>query len=190
MLRSVINMKERKTKKLNSIDILKELLNLDALRATGYFECPASLNHHSNHPCGLLLHSELVAKTLVEFTDKMNLSWERESSPVIIGYLHDLCKTDDYIYNRQHHQWERNPKPLFKGHGGKSVILASQLIELTWEEIFCITYHMGAFTDKSDWNYYREAAHKYPNVLWTHHADILTSYIIEREGLNENEHEN
>ena len=48
---------------------------------------------------------------------------------------------------------------------------------LTDEEIMCIRYHMGAFTDKSEWNDYTRAVRNYPNVLWTHQADMLASHV-------------
>lgn len=48
---------------------------------------------------------------------------------------------------------------------------------LTVEEIMCIRYHMGAFCDKSEWNDYTRAVHKYTNVLWTHQADMLASHV-------------
>lgn len=48
---------------------------------------------------------------------------------------------------------------------------------LTEEEIMCIRYHMGAFCDKSEWNDYTRAVHKYTNVLWTHQADMLASHV-------------
>lgn len=40
-----------------------------------------------------------------------------------------------------------------------------------------IQYHMGAFCDKSEWNDYTRAVHKYTNVLWTHQADMLASHV-------------
>lgn len=49
-------------------------------------------------------------------------------------------------------------------------------------EAACIRYHMGAFNDKSyEWNDYTRAIHKYPNVLWTHHADMIATHIMEVE---------
>lgn len=33
-------------------------------------------------------------------------------------------------------------------------MLLSQFYKLTEEEVLCIRYHMGAFTDKSEWNDY------------------------------------
>ena len=50
------------------------------------------------------------------------------------------------------------------------------LVQLTEEEIMCIRYHMGAFTDKDEWNDYTRAVSFYPNVLWTHQADMLASH--------------
>lgn len=49
--------------------------------------------------------------------------------------------------------------------------------DLTSWEIMCIRYHMGAFTDKSEWNDYTRAVRNYPNVLWTHQADMLASHV-------------
>lgn len=37
--------------------------------------------------------------------------------------------------------------------------------------------YMGAFCDKSEWNDYTRAMHKYTNVLWTHQADMLASHV-------------
>ena len=56
-------------------------------------------------------------------------------------------------------------------------MLLSQFYTLTDEEIMCIRYHMGAFADKSEWNDYTRAVSQYPNVLWTHQADMLASHV-------------
>ena len=49
--------------------------------------------------------------------------------------------------------------------------------QLTEEEMLCIRWHMGAFDEKTNWNYYTRAIHKYPNVLWTHMADMVSAHI-------------
>lgn len=46
------------------------------------------------------------------------------------------------------------------------------------EEALCIRYHMGAY-EKDDWKGFDEAIQKYPNVLWTHHADMVASKLVE-----------
>lgn len=56
-------------------------------------------------------------------------------------------------------------------------MLLSMHTTLTEEEIMCIRYHMGAFTDKEEWRDYTNAVKNFPNVLWTHHADMLASHV-------------
>lgn len=78
---------------------------------------------------------------------------------------------------RDDSKWEYATDTLLKGHGDKSVMVLAQYFKLTEEEIMCIRYHMGAFCDKSEWNDYTRAVHKYTNVLWTHQADMLASHV-------------
>ena len=74
-------------------------------------------------------------------------------------------------------RWEYNPDTMLSGHGDKSVMLLSQFYSLTDEEILCIRYHMGAFTDKKEWAFYTRAVQQYKNVLYTHTADMLASQV-------------
>ena len=158
----------------------------------GFFTAPASTKYHGNYEGGLFDHSFSVVKFLVELTEKNNLKWQRPESPYIVGMFHDLCKIDQYRhpviaesahfngsvdYIMDENSWEYNPDTVLKGHEEKSVMLLSQFYTLTEEEILCIRYHMGAFTDKEDWRDYTRAVNQYPNVLWTHHADMLASHV-------------
>ena len=59
------------------------------------------------------------------------------------------------------------------------MILLSQLMELTDEEAECIRWHMGAFDKKENWTGFTDAIHKFPNVLWTHQADMIAAHIRE-----------
>lgn len=153
----------------------------------GFFTAPASTKYHGNYEGGLFDHSFAVTKFLVELTEKNDLKWEHFDSPYIIGMFHDLCKIDQYtkiempceIYeDGRMRLYEHNTDTFIKGHGDKSVMLLSQFYTLTMEEILCIRYHMGAFTDRGEWNEYTRAVKAYPNVLWTHHADMLASHVI------------
>lgn len=152
-------------------------LDINRLDEMNFFTAPASTRFHGNYEGGLFDHSFEVAKALVRLTEYNNLDWKREKSPYIIGMFHDLCKADYYISNGTGHAWERNDDCLLKGHGEKSVMLLSQFYTLTEEEIMCIRYHMGAFTSKEEWSDYTRAVHTYPNVLWTHHADMIASHV-------------
>lgn len=51
-------------------------------------------------------------------------------------------------------------------------------IQLTDEELYCIRWHMGAFDDTENWKYYSGAIEKYPNVLYTHTADMVAAKIL------------
>lgn len=141
-----------------------------------FFEAPASVKYHGNYAGGLFDHSWSVMTHLAHLTEDNGLAWDREESPYIVGMFHDLCKIDAYTPGTNS-GWEYNSEQLVTGHGDKSVMLMSFLYKLTSEEMMCIRYHMGAFTDKEEWKYYSQAVKLYPNVLWTHTADMLASQV-------------
>lgn len=161
----------------------------------GFFTSPASTKYHGAYEGGLYDHSKQVFLRLKELTEKNDLKWQRPESPFIIGMFHDLCKCDQYIpiIETQYVPkeisskgeaklvdvitgYEYNTKTLLKGHGSKSVMILSQFINLTEEEMLCIRYHMGPY-EKEEWAEYDSAIRKYPYVLWTHHADMLASKV-------------
>lgn len=154
----------------------------------GFFTAPASTKYHGAYEGGLYDHSAAVYKRLKNLTVKNNLKWKRPESPFIIGMFHDLCKCDQYVLTVDENVfnmltgvpgeiiYKHNENTLLKGHGSKSVMLLSQFITLTEEEMLCIRYHMGAY-ETDEWAEFDRAIRKYPNVLWTHHADQLASKI-------------
>lgn len=162
---------------------------VDKLKDIGFFEAPASTKWHGAYEGGLFDHSYLVGQELQNLTDKLGLEWQREASPWIVGIFHDLCKVDTYKFVPNKDElfeegdtengswiWDDNDV-IIKGHGIKSVIYANRILELTPEEEACILYHMGAFTEEKEWRNYTAAIHKYPNVLYTHTADMIASHI-------------
>lgn len=162
------------------------------LIGNGFFTAPASTKYHGAYEGGLFDHSYNVMEILLQLTVENSLKWQRLESPYIVGFFHDLCKIDQYVAKpglKIHDDatvfvdggfhYEFNTKTLLKGHGDKSVMLLSTLGQLTEEEVACIRYHMGAFTDKEQWADYTSAIHKWPNVLWTHHADMIATHIKE-----------
>ena len=164
---------------------------LDCILENGFDKKPASIKYHLNFTGGLLLHSVNVAKTLVELTQKLNLKWESPDSPIIVGLFHDLCKLDLYKRDEQNGNvfgWGYNDTPELKlgGHGMLSALIASRFVPLTNEELYCIRYHMGAY-ETEDWEGFDYAIKKYPNVLYTHTADMISSKILENgvDNLNE-----
>ena len=160
------------------------------LVAEGFFMKPAAIKHHGNYTGGLFDHSFEVMEALVEMTESLGLKWSRPESPYIVGMFHDLCKMDDYVDENaeglvmmgtgspisKDPKWMHNTRRILTGHGEKSVMMLSQFMTLTEEEILCIRFHMGAYmTD--EWNEYDAAIRKYQTVLWTHTADMYASKV-------------
>lgn len=140
----------------------------------GYFSQPASSKFHGNTYCGLFEHSAEVANRLADYTERLGLKWQRPESPMVVGYFHDLCKTSDYIFNEQGYM--RTDHCLLTGHGEKSVMLLATQMRLTEEEMLCIRYHMGAY-NSDEWEQFDLAIRRYPNVLYTHTADMYASKV-------------
>lgn len=150
----------------------------DRLDELGYFSAPASAGHHGNTDGGLYDHSKMVTLELLDLTEKLELKWVRPESPCIVGMFHDVCKADGYRREAEG-KWVYNSDVLLPGHGEKSVIITQNILgALTPEEIMCIRWHMGAFDERENWKYYSAAVKKYPNVLYTHVADMTASQII------------
>ena len=159
---------------------------LEWMSGTDFFTAPASSKFHSAYEGGLCDHSLNVYRVMISrFNDN-----RPDESMAICGLLHDLCKAEFYkpsfrnVKDDATGKWEKVPYYTIEdrfpyGHGEKSVIMLQQHLRLTPEEIYCIRYHMGAFTDKDEWNYYARAVKKYPNVLWTHTADMIASNILD-----------
>lgn len=193
MKNKIITMKDR-------IERFDGLLGLDDIKGTnlrqwlidnGFFNAPASTKYHGAYEGGLFDHSIEVTEALVQFTHDNWLKWDNPRSPFVVGIFHDLCKIDKYekvidvegiqmmgtdeVKGEESH-FEYNDYTLIPGHGEKSVMLLAQHMQLTEEEILCIRYHMGSYETK-EWDFYDRAIKKYPNVLWTHHADMYASKV-------------
>ena len=125
----------------------------------GFFDAPASINHHGAYSGALFDHSLAVTGALLDYT-------------------HDLCKCDNYKVVDG--KWKYNPNMILPGHGEKSIIMLQNIAPdaLTNEEIACIRWHMGAFDDRNNWEYYTRAVAKFPNVMYTHAADMAAAYIV------------
>ena len=149
------------------------------LKETSFHQEPASAERHYSWEGGLAAHSNNVAVNLRYLTTKLDLKWADPESPEIIGYAHDACKIGAYIKDEdgKYHYNADHPR----GHGELSVYLVTKWIELTEEEKACIRWHMGAFDVKENWNRYNEAIHRFPNVLFTHTADMMAAHIDEVE---------
>lgn len=153
-------------------------VRVETLEELGFFTQPAFTKYHGAYEGGLFDHSLETAKALVKLTEKLGLKWERPESPYIVGMFHDLCKCDNYVWDIENDRYKYNPDIIIPGHGEKSVMILQKYMPLTDEEIACIRWHMGAYeTDTKMWEYYGRAIENYPNVLYTHTADMIASKI-------------
>ena len=158
------------------------------LKGTTFFKDPASARYHCNYEGGLYEHSLNVENELHYLTNNLKLEWSDPESPFIIGLAHDVCKIGAYIPNGSGGYVYNINQP--DGHGDLSVKRVKEWIELTEEEEACIRWHMGPYVDgdvldegkkaiQEQWNGYNEAIHRFPNVLFTHTADMMATHIVE-----------
>lgn len=168
--------------------ISPRLFPLDWLKSTDFFCAPAAAHHHSNYPGGLFDHSMNVTQELIRLTrNHTTAMWGRPESPFIIGILHDVTKCGKYIPCQETNTATGDPVLVYiynkdyagEGHGQDSLNKLKPHIQLTEEEQLCIRYHMGAY-ETEEWNDYDQAIKLYPNVLWTHAADMVASKLMER----------
>ena len=199
---------ERRQKTMNhedKVQVVQEMIGglckpefLQALEEAGYYEAPAGVYHHGAYVGGLFDHSMNVAERLNMLTVCLGLKWERPESPAVIGILHDVCKLWQYdteyvekteqvdgreaIVEVPQFSWRKHQD--MPGHGDASLIRIMQLggMELTREEIYCIRYHMAAYEGKEAWDALDKAIRQYPNIIYTHTADMLASKVDEKEG--------
>ncbi|MDE7179623.1 MAG: HD domain-containing protein [Muribaculaceae bacterium] len=176
---------------------------IEEIERLGFFEAPASANHHLNNEGGLALHSLNVAKASLAVWESMKAlepSLEKEvtrDSIIISALLHDICKSD--IYKRSVKKkrnalgiWEDTEgyKVSYKnfpmGHGEKSVIIALYSgLELSDAEMLAIRWHMGAWgvnqNSLEDCKSYDMARKLYPLVSIVQVGDSLAASVMERD---------
>ena len=155
---------------------------LSILSEKKFFTSPASTKYHGAYSGGLFDHCMNVFLYL-RYLEDLNVAepFSQPDSPFIIGVLHDITKLGRYnMEDGKCVYASSNPYGSFGGHGSDSLIKAQQILQLTEEEAYCIRYHMGPY-EKDDWDLYDKAIRKYPNVLWTHTADMVASKLMEVE---------
>lgn len=176
---------------------------IEDLESFGFFEAPASVRNHFNHPGGLLEHSLNVydmAMTLREGILKLRPNMEKElsvNSVILSTLLHDVCKSNIYrqVTRKRKNEiglWEEvqeyevDYSGLPVGHGEKSVVMLLRMgLDLEDDEILAIRWHMGAWAvdrcSAEEEKSYREAQRQTPLVSLVHSADTLAAQILERD---------
>lgn len=157
---------------------------------TDFFYGPSSTRWHAAYPGGGFDHAFNVTQCLVELTQKRVCSpWQRSVSPYIIGLLHDATKINSYLMKQERnpitneietwYEYNEDSEKRSPIHGEDSMLKVKQYLQLTKEEEACIRWHMGAYEGKDSWSGYDAAIKEFPNVLWTHTADMYASKVME-----------
>lgn len=174
---------------------------IEDLEKDGFFEAPASSDHHLNIQGGLCQHSLNVCKAGLmiweglKTLDPSGVNNVKRESVIIATLLHDVCKTNIYkrtVKKRKNKlgQWEDSEgyrvsyKDFPMGHGEKSVImLLCSGLELHDDEMLAIRWHMGAWginmNSYEDQRNYDTARQKYPLCSIIQSADSLAAAIME-----------
>lgn len=190
---------------------------LDYIRKSDFYAAPASTKCHSSFEGGLLYHSLQVYDCLEKKTSGSEYNvWRAQldtdkvdaESIIIVGLLHDICKTYFYgseLRNQKTYDldkvatadrrqvkhdnngdfiWETVPVYTVEdkvpyGHGEKSVMMIEEYIKLKPVERYAIRWHMGFTEPKESWNTLKEAIKKYPLVLAVIEADLEATFLTE-----------
>ena len=174
-------------KKVNREGI-DDLINF--LEKSDFFKAPASTRFHGDHEGGLVEHSLKVYEILKHKVEN-NIKGVTipEESIIIIGLLHDICKTNFYkveYRNAKNASGEGEKVPydtiedtIPYGHGEKSVMMITEYMKLTPEEKYAIRWHMGFTEPKESYNAIGATYTKYPIALLTHEADLEATYFYD-----------
>ena len=169
-------------------DGIEDLINF--LEKSDFFIAPASTRFHGDHEGGLVEHSMKVYEILKHKVEHCILDINiPEESIIIIGLLHDICKTNFYKVDFRNAKnalgvWEKVPYYTIEdtipyGHGEKSVMMITEYMKLTPEEKYSIRWHMGYTEPKENYNAIGATYTKYPIALLTHEADLEATYFYD-----------
>lgn len=168
-----------------------------------FFTAPASTRFHLSKQGGLARHSLNVYYRLVTLIKQEREVYHNfqenqtaiDESIIIVGLLHDICKTNFYqvstrnVKDKQTGKWEEVPfytveDTLPMGHGEKSMYMLMGFIKLTREEAMAIRWHMGlsdAAVKGGDMSM-NKAFEEYPLAVMAYVADQMATSLDERKG--------
>lgn len=141
---------------------------------TDFFTAPASSKYHSAFRGGLLYHSILVTKIMLDLNKALKANLDEESI-VVTGLFHDVGKINTYIQFGSKYGKVDNGMP----HEVLSLVHTSKFLDLTEDEMHAILYHNGLYTPLGKELVGKER----PLTLLLHFADLWCSRFEEgRDG--------
>ena len=173
-----------------------------------FFTAPASTLYHANYTGGLCQHSLNVYYSLCNLVDiyKNRIPEYSEYSLIIVGLLHDISKTNFYeattinkkIYNEKgtkhdnigNFDWfaqeafkvkDASERFLAGSHEVNSMLILSQYLPLTMEEMIAILNHHANTNNGNTLIDQSAIFSKYPLATLLHSADMLSTFILENK---------
>ena len=142
---------------------------------TDFFKAPASTKYHSAYEGGLLYHSILVTKKMLDLNEALNAGLDEESI-IIVGLFHDVGKIGVYHWDGSRYEWIGNGTGA--PHEVLSLVHTTRFLDLTEDEIHAILYHNGLYTPIGRNLIGKER----PLTLLLHFADMWCSRFEESRG--------
>ncbi len=151
-------------------------------RKTNWLTAPASTQHHLNVPGGLIKHSLMVTRTLLELRETLAPDYGDEAC-VLVGLFHDVGKVG--AEGKPFYQvvrgpggdlsYRTNPDLVAMGMAVRSLYLIAPYVQLTDEEAQAICYHDGQYVPDNLAVKNKEC----PLTLMLHFADLWSSHMKE-----------
>lgn len=179
---------------------------VNKLEKSDFFTAPASTKYHCAYEGGLCEHSLNVYYNLVKLCNRQDLDEEcyNEDTLKIVALLHDIskmniyektaknekvyCKDGDKYDNLGNYKWVtslgykiKEEKFVFGSHEMTSEYIVRQFIPLTVVESVAILHHMGGMHYDSAQDNIGEVFNQYHLALMLHIADMVSTYVDERE---------
>lgn len=179
---------------------------INKLEKSDFFTAPASTKYHCAYEGGLCEHSLNVYNNLVKLCsrDKLDAECYDDDSLKIVALLHDISKMNIYektarnekVYASDGDKYDslgkykwvtsmgyktKEEKFVFGSHEMTSEYIARQFIPLTVTESVAILHHMGGMHYDSAQDNLGEVFNQYHLALMLHIADMVSTYVDERE---------
>lgn len=183
---------------------------IEKLESSDFFTAPASTQYHGAYEGGLCDHCLNVYYNMMHlFKYKapiLGITKDCEESIIILSLLHDISKMNLYVQSTKNvkvyspqgnktdsmgtYYWDSklsyttrdvSERFVYGSHEATSEYMIRQFIPLTVEESSAILHHMGGMSWDSAKDNIGEVFNRYPLALLLYTADMLSSYIDERE---------
>ena len=128
------------------------------IERTDFFVAPASTKYHDAHRCGLVKHTLLVTKVMLDLAKLPQFSGINVRDAVLTALVHDLCKVNFYEeftknvkdpntgawYEQKAYRCKGSQIPL--GHGVTSLYMAMRFFRINTDQALAIRWHMSDYT--------------------------------------------